>query len=484
MSKNTEKSMSGAMKFLKASLIGTMLVSVGGTYAFSGHYVAFAEGQTPTAVSQSDYASLTKSLSTYHYDDVRADNAAFSSIEWAAETNLFNDGGQGIFNPSHQVTESELVDVLTSYFNLPTGYEALAKYQVSLNGYTNTDLRDHNVKVGEWIQVVSELTGETRGDLDASIKFLNSKNILDVDTASTESLEDMAGSEILLTKSQLAVLMHKVDNNHLTLSNASKDLYETNKEKSFADTLNGFTPSHVVEVATGETDGTTGEVTPVSNANAAAKAKSKKIQEVIEYLEDEHPLKEGAKVSYYKHDDVKDYIKSGNVYEYYRFYWEGTNKYTGVGVKMHKASSYEKAMYSTSGNHKDSKAKLTTKQKKVISTLAKNKTYNKKFRYIAVYDKYGKTTKLHLVLKNKKTAFYNIQNGLDFMFDTGENIVLPISSKSVPLKVNVKRAHNLNILDHRRSYKQWNDAFYARSKEKNFLNYGFPNENMAIKIKK
>lgn len=71
MNDSNSKSVSGAMKLLKISAIGTMLLSVGSTYAFNPD-TAFAEStqdDTPSAlqVSESDYAALTKSLSTYHY---------------------------------------------------------------------------------------------------------------------------------------------------------------------------------------------------------------------------------------------------------------------------------------------------------------------------------------------------------------------------------------------------------------------------------
>lgn len=221
MNDTNSKSVSGAMKFLKMSAIGTMLLSVGSAYAFNPD-TAFAENlqsENPTAlhVSDSDYANLTKSLSNYHYNDVRADNYAFNSIEWAASKNLFNDNGSGDFNPSQSVTESELVSVIAHYFNINNSYSEFAKYQISLNGYKDSNLRSHYVKMGEFAQIISELTNSQRGNLDESLSYLNKNKVIDVGNVSdNSSISDLAGSEILLNKAQLAVLMQKVDKNKLS----------------------------------------------------------------------------------------------------------------------------------------------------------------------------------------------------------------------------------------------------------------------------
>lgn len=520
MNDTNSKSVSGAMKFLKISAIGTMLLSVGSTYAFNPD-TAFAESQqsdtqTTVQVSDSDYAALTESLSKFSYNDVRADHYAYNSIEWAAKHNLFNDGGKGDFNPSQKVTESELVSVIANYYGIEDSYDAFAKYQLSLNGYSDTNLRSHNVKMGEFAQIISELTNNQRGNLDESLSYLNKNKVIDVGTVSNgESISDLAGSELLLDNAQLAVLMQKVDINHLTISSESKAIYNSNKDSSIDELTATINKDSVVPVAqvtvskssksnittvskSNSDDDPTFVITPGESSDTnLTPEKQEKLKEseakrnhdllVEKYMDkiekDRAPVK-GAKIKKYTHDDSKDYVKSNKVYEYYKVYWTKTSKVIYVGVPVRTASSYDKAIFSTSGNHVDSKAKLTAAQKKIISTLTKSKAYSKKYRYIALYryNTSAKTTDIYVVPKTGKSANYEINNHASaFIVDSKGDIVIP-RVKSKDYKSTIKTGYDLNVLSHVATAKAWETAFNG-GYHKDFHGYRIV-DNAAFKINK
>lgn len=517
------KSISGAMKFLKISAIGTMLLSVGSTYAFNGNAV-FAktslndsgkEVSVETSLTNSDYAALTESLSLFSYNDVRADHYAYSSIEWAASKNLFNDGGKSDFNPSSKVTESELVSVIANYFNINNDYSEFAKYQLSLNGYSDTNLRSHYVKMGEFAQIVSELTNNQRGNLDESLSYLNKSRVIDVGTINeSESISDLAGSEILLDKAQLAVLMQKVDRSHLTISNESKSIYNSNKDSSMESLTATINKNSVVPVAQiTASKSSKSNITTVSNSNEPPsgfvigdgstnitkedKEKSKEsdekyahdqlIEKYMNKIEQDRPPVKGAKIKNYTNISTSNYVKNNKLYEYYKVSWTKTNKVIYVGVPVRTASSYDIAIYSTSGNHVDSRAKLTANQKKIINTLVKSRTYSKKYRYIVVYrdDSVTKATDLYVIPKSGKTAAYELQYYHNFSFDSTDSLTIPNSKSVKAHNDNLKIAYDLYILTHKATLKEWQKAMGGGYKSnKLFYGYGIVGANIATKTGK
>lgn len=519
---NKTSSLSGAMKFLKISAIGTMLLSVGSTYAFNPD-TAFAteqnDGQTAiTQVTDSDYAALTKSLSTYHYNDVRADNYAFNSIEWAASKNLFNDNGSGDFHPNASVTESELMSVIANYFNISDSYDEFAKYQLSLNGYSDTNLRNHYVKLGEFAQIISELTSnsDNRGNLDEALTYLNNNKIIDVGTVTEgTSISDLAGSELLLNKAQLAVLLHKLSNSNLTISKESKELYDSNKGKNLDELTTSINKENVVsvaKVANNTTESSKGsEITTVSKSVSAPlsdfvigdgttnltkedKEKTKEsdakykhdqlVEKNMSKIEKEKAPIKGAKIKKYTHYPTKDYVKNSKLYEYYKVSWTKTKKVSYVGIPVRKASSGDIALYSKSGNHIDSKAKLTSNQKKIIRTLTKSKTYSKKYRYIAVYrdDSVTKLTDLYIIPKSGKSAVYELNRYNYFMRSSKDDFSFPDSKTIKGYKANINLGYKLFVVPHVATANEWYKQFNAiRKNHKLFHNYYIISDTTATK---
>lgn len=188
------------------------------------------------------------------------------------------------------------------------------------------------------------------------------------------------------------------------------------------------------------------------------------IEKHMSKIEKEKAPVKGAKIKKYTNYQYNDYVKNGNVYEYYKVYWTKTKKVSYVGIPVRKASSYDTAFYSKSGNHIDSsaKAKLTSNQKKIINTLKKSKAYSKKYRYIALYryNTAAKTTDLYILPKSGKSAHYEISKHFTaFSYDNKDNIVIA-SPKTHKDYINIiKTGYALNILPHIATAKAWEVAF-------------------------
>ncbi|WP_312753790.1 hypothetical protein [Rummeliibacillus suwonensis] len=201
-----------------------------------------------------------------------------------------------------------------------------------------------------------------------------------------------------------------------------------------------------------------------NNYELSEKAKSElnenvKVESTIKKVEEEHPIVEGATVKKYTYVSGSDYVKNKKYYKVYKLYWTSTNKVSYVGIAMHTASSYEQVMYSTSGNKVDSRAKLTSKQKKIITTLKNNKTYSKQFRYVAVYDTNAKWTRLYIVPRDNKKVIDDLYNGSCYSIDSKGGFSLGRTSKNSPLRTKVKIAYALNVLPHIGTEKAWYNAF-------------------------
>lgn len=211
-----------------------------------------------------------------------------------------------------------------------------------------------------------------------------------------------------------------------------------------------------------------------------------KVESTIKKVEEEHPIVEGATVKKYTYVNDNDYVKNGKFYKVYKLYWSKTNKVSYVGIVMHTASSYEQVMYSTSGNKVDSRAKLTSKQKKIITTLNKSKKYSKQFRYVAVYDTNAKWTRLYIIPKNNKKAIDEIESNNYYYFDSKENLSIALPSAKSSLKAKVKIAYNLNVLPHVAAEKEWYNALGGEVRyKKSFRGYaiGYSNTD-AMKLPK
>lgn len=187
-----------------------------------------------------------------------------------------------------------------------------------------------------------------------------------------------------------------------------------------------------------------------------------KVKNGLKKIEEKYPIAEGARIISYTEVPGNDFVKKGNFYRTFRLSWQLPDysiKVNYAGIAIHTASSYEQVMYSTTGNHIDSKAKLTAKQKKIIRTLKSSKTYSKKFRYVAVYDTNAKWTDLRLVPNNGNKAIDELYNGTCYSFDSKEGFNIGITSKKSPLKTKVKIAYALNVIPHIGTEKAWYNAF-------------------------
>lgn len=213
-----------------------------------------------------------------------------------------------------------------------------------------------------------------------------------------------------------------------------------------------------------DSNSSTSEITTVSNT-VSDKTRQKvledaKVEEVMDALEKERPIVEGATIIKYNYMEGNDYVKNGKYYKIYKVYWTKTDKVNFIGIPIRVATNAEAVLYSKSGNHVDSRAKLTAKQKKIINTLNQSEAYSAQFRYIVVYGSNAKRTKLYLIPKSEnKAAISEIYNRTCYSFDSKNNIAIAKPTKKSPLKTKVKIGYSLNILPHVAKESEWYRAF-------------------------
>lgn len=395
MNNNPNKNMSGAIKIIKSVVVGTLLLSVGSTYAFNPE-TAHAQ----TEVTQAEFAKLTQSLSKYSYDDVRADHPAYSSIQWAAKKNLFNDSGKGNFEPNVAVKGELLQTVLVNYFEIDK--RTFVKYEVSLPTLSR------NVTKGQFTQLIAELSGK-RGSLEDSICYLSDRGIVDVEEEEGIELADLYGAELFINKAQLATLLQKMDNRGITLSDESVATYESNKKKNIEE-LNA------IEIP--KTSPTHSEITTVSKPTNQEKLdaavdklmkdsnKINKKEKYFENLEKTNPPKPGDKIKSYKETGTVS-VKGEKFYIKYQVTWK-SGTMTTANFERGEATNAEQNTYSTTGNKVDKGVVVSTKQQAIIKTLKAK--YGTKYRYYASRYDDGRIG-LIIVPNNGKTFQYNMDQG-------------------------------------------------------------------------
>lgn len=260
-------------------------------------------------------------------------------------------------------------------------------------------------------------------------------------------------------------------------------IYISNPVTAMASTKE--TPTFVI--TPGESwDGRTPEQKEKTKEADAEYAHDQLISKYLDNIESEKAPIKGATIKKYTNIDTSNYVKNNKVYEYYKVSWTKTSKVTYVGIPVRTATSYDKAIYSKTGNHVDSRAKLTSNQKRIIATLKKSKTYSKKYRYIALYryNTASKISELFIIPKSGKSAAYETDYRVSaFVYDNKDNILIPISKTVKAHNANLKVAYNLNILTHKATLKEWQIAMGGGYKsQKSFYGYGIIGNYMANKI--
>lgn len=231
-------------------------------------------------------------------------------------------------------------------------------------------------------------------------------------------------------------------------------------------------------------DGRTPEQKEKSKESDAKEAHDQLIEKYMAKIETDRPPVKDAKIKEYTNIDYKDYVKDGKLYEYYKVYWTNTDIVIYVGIPVRPASSFDVTLYSKSGNHIDSKAKLNSIQKRIIATLEKSK-YKNKYRYIALYrgDYSTKATFLHIIPNSGKSAYYELDNYHDFSYDSLNNLTLPNFKNGKIHENNIKIAYGLNILTHKATLKEWTKALDG-GYNKLIQGYAITGNNIAIKVSK
>lgn len=126
------------------------------------------------------------------YTDIKNDFWAYSSIEWATKTGIMQGYPNGTFGPHKEITESQLVSVLSKF---DTSYKAISPFvakknedsasgyyryfkskNIPLNGYTNTKIRGKGVTRGQFARILAAVDGYDLTETYA-VQYLYTQNL-------------------------------------------------------------------------------------------------------------------------------------------------------------------------------------------------------------------------------------------------------------------------------------------------------------------
>lgn len=157
------------------------------------------------------------------YTDIKNDFWAYSSIEWATKTGIMQGYPNGTFGPHKEITESQLVSVLSKF---DTSYKAISPFvakknedsasgyyryfkskNIPLNGYTNTKIRGKGVTRGQFARILAAVDGYDLTETYA-VQYLYTQN-LSTGTNGKKTYEDFKPARTL-TRVDATVFLNRI----------------------------------------------------------------------------------------------------------------------------------------------------------------------------------------------------------------------------------------------------------------------------------
>lgn len=185
----------------------------------------------PTAMAATPIDTVSyQQVANQAFKDVASNHYAYDAISWGKQKGLISGYSNGTFGPNDNVTEAQFVKMVTNYLGLQattstnqTGhwsdanYNALAKYGVPLNGYSNNSVRNSPVKRGTVALTLGYLfNGED--DLEDSIEFLLARGITSGQNAQFKGKDiyQFFGTENNLTRAQVITFLYRMSKANIT----------------------------------------------------------------------------------------------------------------------------------------------------------------------------------------------------------------------------------------------------------------------------
>lgn len=228
------KNISGAVKYLQKAAVGTMLLTVSASFAFT----PLAGTLEASAVEQSSYSVMTKSLSSHSYSDVQADHPAYESIQYVATNNLFGDGGTGKFSPSYPVYADMIVTSTAKVFGFAAENATDARLSLARAGFPfllGNDKVTTYMSSQQFVLGLAYLVdGKEYTDVDKALKFLNTKKIISVEQENGKTLSESFFTDDVFTRSEFAILITRIANLAPTTNDTVLETFSKNANKTIA----------------------------------------------------------------------------------------------------------------------------------------------------------------------------------------------------------------------------------------------------------
>ena len=226
------KNMSGAVKYLQKAAVGAMLVTITTSFAFT----PLTGVLEASAVEQSSYNAMTKSLSSHSYSDVQADHPAYESIQYAAENNLFGDGGTGKFNPDAFVNADMIFTSTAAIFGFAADTPAQAKLSLARSGapyLLGADKATYYLSSKQFILLLAYLVdGEEYTKVDDALRSLDAKRIISVDKENGKTLSESFFDGDVYKRGEFAVLITRIAKLTPSTHDTALSTYNENKTKT------------------------------------------------------------------------------------------------------------------------------------------------------------------------------------------------------------------------------------------------------------
>ena len=158
---------------------------------------------------------------TQVFPDVNSSTAYYKAIQWAYHNKIIS-GSNGQFNPNGKLTEAQFAKMFAEFFQLPalaqqssskdwteTYYTRLKPYNVPLNGYTFSTIRNQPITRGLVAQMLAYALGQ-KSDLTSAVTYLMQTGISTGQNLNESDPAKRFGVSNTLTRSQAVTFLYRM----------------------------------------------------------------------------------------------------------------------------------------------------------------------------------------------------------------------------------------------------------------------------------
>ena len=155
------------------------------------------------------------------FSDVSSTASYYKAVQWAYHNKIIS-GSNGKFNPNGTLTEAQFAKMFAEFFQLPTSaqqssskdwtetyYTRLKSYNVPLNGYTSSTIRNQPINRGLVAQMLAYALGQ-KSDLTSAVTYLMETGISTGQNVNESNPAKRFGASNTLTRSQAVAFLYRM----------------------------------------------------------------------------------------------------------------------------------------------------------------------------------------------------------------------------------------------------------------------------------